>query len=37
MRMNDIPWWNKPNYKLKKKGEEKLDAAEMMAIEMSGM
>lgn len=32
MRMKDIPWWNKPDYKLKKKGEDKLDPAELLAI-----
>ena len=30
--MKDIPWWNKPDYKLKKKGEDKLDPAELLAI-----
>ena len=32
MRMKDIPWWNRPGYKLKKKGEDKLDPAELLAI-----
>lgn len=32
MRMKDIPWWNRPGTKLKRKGEEKLNDAELLAI-----
>ena len=32
MRIKDIPWWNKPGYKLKKNGEDTLDPAELLAI-----
>ena len=32
MRIKDIPNWNRPGTKLKRKGEEKLNEAELLAI-----
>ncbi|MFH1641989.1 MAG: DNA repair protein RadC [Nanoarchaeota archaeon] len=32
MRIKDMPWWNQPSNKLKKKGTDKLDPAELLAI-----
>lgn len=32
MRINDIPWWNRPSNRIKKKGEEKLNPAELLSL-----
>ncbi len=32
MRIKDIPWWNRPDFKLKRDGVESLDEAELLAI-----
>ncbi len=32
MRIKDIPWWNRPSYRIKKKGEDKLNPAELLSI-----
>ncbi len=32
MKIKDIPWWNRPGNKLKKKGVSSLDQAELLAI-----
>ena len=32
MRIKDIPWWNRPSHRLKRKGEDKLNPAELLSI-----
>ncbi len=32
MRIKDIPWWNRPSYKLKKEGVAKLNPAELLSL-----
>lgn len=32
MRIKDIPWWNRPSYKLKKGGVNKLNPAELLSL-----
>lgn len=32
MRINDIPWWNRPSSRLKKEGEDKLNPAELLSL-----
>ncbi len=32
MRIQDIPWWNRPSNRIKKKGEDKLNPAELLSL-----
>lgn len=32
MRIKDIPWWNRPSNRLRKKGEDKLNPAELLSL-----
>ena len=32
MRINDIPWWNRPSNRIRKKGEDKLNPAELISL-----
>lgn len=32
MRIKDMPWWNRPSNRLMKKGEDKLDPAQLLSI-----
>src|SRR3989344_3937146 len=32
MRINEIPWWNRPSSRLKKEGEGKLNPAELLSL-----
>lgn len=32
MRIEDIPWWNRPSNRIKKKGEDKLNPAELLSL-----
>jgi len=36
MRIKDIPWWNRPSNRLRKKGEDKLNPAELLSIVIWG-
>jgi DNA repair protein RadC len=32
MNIKDMPWWNRPSYRLKKEGENKLNPAELLSL-----
>ena len=32
MKIKDIPWWNRPSNRIKKKGEDKLNPAELLSL-----
>lgn len=32
MRIKDIPWWNRPSTRIKKKGEDNLNPAELLSL-----
>ncbi|MCK5283496.1 MAG: DNA repair protein RadC [Nanoarchaeota archaeon] len=32
MRIKDMPWWNRPSNRIKKKGEDKLNPAELLSL-----
>ena len=32
MRIEDIPWWNRPSNRIRRKGADKLDDAQLLSL-----